>query len=113
MQRIACTSRTPQVFARLEPRLGRNKAIVAVARKLLIAVWHVWHDQTADRFADDTQVACSMFALAYRLRVWNLPDGQSALSFTRNQMDRLVYTPGNSCFPFNQVIVEEQLPVAA
>lgn len=78
-----------QVFARLEPRLGRKKAIVAVARKLLIAVWHVWHEQTADRFADDTQVACSMFALAYRMRVRNLPGGQSALGFTRNQLDRL------------------------
>jgi transposase len=26
-------------LARLEPRLGRNKAIVAIARKLLVAGW--------------------------------------------------------------------------
>jgi transposase len=28
-------------LARLEPRLGRNRAIVAIARKLLVTVWHV------------------------------------------------------------------------
>ena len=28
-------------LARLEPRLGRNKAIVAIARKLLICVWYI------------------------------------------------------------------------
>src|SRR5439155_8179722 len=27
-------------FARLLPRLGRQKAIIAIARKLLIVVWH-------------------------------------------------------------------------
>jgi hypothetical protein len=29
-------------LARLQPRLGRNKAIVAIARKLLVAVWYIW-----------------------------------------------------------------------
>jgi transposase len=32
-----------EVYRRLEPRLGRNKAIVAVARQMLVAVWHVGH----------------------------------------------------------------------
>jgi transposase len=39
-------------LARLEPRLGRNKAILAIARKLLVVVWHVLTDGEADRFAD-------------------------------------------------------------
>ena len=30
-----------QQFARLEPRIGRPKALVAIARKLLVAVWHI------------------------------------------------------------------------
>ena len=28
-----------QLFARLERRIGRNKAIVAIARKLLVVIW--------------------------------------------------------------------------
>jgi hypothetical protein len=35
------------------------------------------------------QVAISLFALAHRMQARNLPDGQSALQFTRNQLDRL------------------------
>lgn len=43
----------------------------------------------ADRFADDTQVAWSFFALAYKVGVRNLPEKKSALTFTREQLDRL------------------------
>ena len=78
-----------EVYERLKPRLGRPKALVAVARKLLIAVWHVLTGATAGRFASDEQVACSFFALAYKLQVRNLPDGMSALQFTRYHLDRL------------------------
>jgi transposase len=77
------------VFEGLEVRLGRPKAIVAVARKLLVAVWHVLHEETVDRHADATQVACAFFACAYKVGVKNLPEGQSALEFTRAQLDRL------------------------
>jgi len=76
-------------FERLEPHLGRSKAVVATARKLLVAVWHVLNKKAADRFADPRNVACSFFALAYRVGVRNLPEGQSALVFTREQLDRL------------------------
>jgi hypothetical protein len=62
---------------------------VAIARKLLVAVWHVLTYGEADRFADATQVACSFFAHAYKVRVRNLPNGQSALEYTRAQLDRL------------------------
>ena len=41
---------------RLEPHLGRSKAIVAIARKLLVAVWNVLTRQEADRFADPQNV---------------------------------------------------------
>ena len=44
-------------LARLEPRLGKNKSIVAIARKLLVAVWHVLTAGCADRFADPEIVA--------------------------------------------------------
>ena len=74
---------------RLEPHLGRSKAIVAIARKLLVAVWHVLTKQVADRFADPQNVARSFLALAYKIGVKNLPTEQSGLAFTREQLDRL------------------------
>jgi transposase len=76
-------------FERLEPHLGRSKAVVAIGRKLLVAVWHVLSEKAADRFADPGDVARSFFAHAYRVGVRNLPEGQSALAFTREQLDRL------------------------
>jgi transposase len=76
-------------FERLEPQLGRSKAVVAIGRKLLVAVWHVLSEKAADRFADPGDVARSFFAHAYRVGVRNLPEGQSALAFTREQLDRL------------------------
>ncbi|MBI2863006.1 MAG: IS110 family transposase [Chloroflexi bacterium] len=74
-------------FERLEARLGCNKAIVAIARKLLVVVWHVL--ETADRHAQAEQVARSLLRLVYRIGVGNLPDGQTATVFTREQLDRL------------------------
>jgi transposase len=76
-------------YARLEPRLGKNKAKVAIARKLLVVVWHVLSEEQVDRYADPQQVACSFFAHAYKVGVKNLPEGQTALQYTRNQLDRL------------------------
>jgi len=76
-------------YARLEPRLGKNKAKVAIARKLLVVVWHVLSEEQPDRYADPQQVACAFFAHAYKVGVKNLPEGQTALQYTRNQLDRL------------------------
>lgn len=76
-------------FERLEPHLGRSKAVVAIARKLLVAVWHVLSEKTADRFADPGNVASSLYRFAYKVGVKNLPERQSALAFTREQLDRL------------------------
>jgi hypothetical protein len=74
---------------RLEPHLGRSRAIVAIARKLLVAVWHVLTKQVADRFADPQSVARSFMDHAAQVRARNLPQGQSARAFTREQLDRL------------------------
>jgi len=37
---------------RMMPHLGRSRAVVAIARKLLITVWHVLQKEIADRHAD-------------------------------------------------------------
>jgi transposase len=76
-------------LARLEPRLGRNKAIVAIARKLLVAVWHVLTEGCADRFAEPEIVARKLLQHAYRLGAENRPDGQSTAEYVREQLDRL------------------------
>jgi transposase len=78
-----------QAMARLEPHLGRSKAIVAIARKLLVAVWHVLSEKVADRFADPQKVASSFLHLAYQIGARNLPNRISALAFTREQLDHL------------------------
>jgi hypothetical protein len=54
-----------------------------------VVVWHVLNQQKADRFADPANVARSFFRFAYKVGVKNLSDGQSALGFTRIQLDRL------------------------
>jgi transposase len=76
-------------LTRLEPRMGRSKAVVAVARKLLVTVWHVLTKEQADRFAEPQGVGRTLLAHAYRVGVKNLPSGQSAPGFVREQLDRL------------------------
>ena len=76
-------------LARLEPRLGRNKAIMAIARKLLVAVWHVLSKECADRYADPRQVARKLLQHAYRLGQAHRPEGQAAAEYVRQQLDRL------------------------
>ncbi|MFN8465379.1 MAG: transposase [Caldilineaceae bacterium] len=78
-----------RIYAQLERRSGGAKAIVAVARRLLVAVWHVLTKACADRFADPLNVARAFFGLAYDIGVRNLPDGLTALGYTRRQLDRL------------------------
>jgi len=76
-------------LARLEPRLGYNKAIVAIARKLLISVWHVLFEKTADRFAEPEKVAQKMLRFAYEVGKEHRPGRQTAASFARERMDAL------------------------
>lgn len=86
---VECSPHWKAEFERLEKRKGRSKSVIAVGRMLLVALWHILSKAEADRHAAPQQVATSLFTLAHRVRVQNLPDGQSALEFTRNQLDRL------------------------
>jgi transposase len=76
-------------LARLEPRLGHNKAIGAIARKLLVAVWHVLSKGCADRFADPDLIARKLLRHTYRLGRTHRPDGQTAAQYVRQQLDCL------------------------
>ena len=44
-------------FEHLCRHLTREKAIVAIARQMLVAVWHVWHDREPDQHSDPTATA--------------------------------------------------------
>jgi hypothetical protein len=55
---------------------------------VLVEPLHSKYSET-DRHSTAKQVATSLFTLAHWVRVKNLPDGQSALEFTRSQLDRL------------------------
>lgn len=76
-------------LARLAPRLGRNKTIVAIARKLLVAVWHVLTTGGADRFAEPERVARKLMNYTYRVGRANRSAGQSTAAYVRAQLDRL------------------------
>jgi transposase len=76
-------------LARLEPRLGRNKAIVAIARKLLISAWYILSQQVTDRFAEPEAVAQKLLKFAYQVGKNNRPAHQSAAEFVRQRLDAL------------------------
>jgi transposase len=75
-------------FARLAKRIGEHKAIVAIARKLLIVIWHVLLAKSADRRADAEQVAFKLMVWA-----WKLSDeqrgGLTSRQFIRAHLIRL------------------------
>jgi transposase len=76
-------------LARLQPRLGRNKAIVAIARKLLVAVWYILAQHKTDRFAQPEAIAQKFLKFAYHLGKENRPKGQSAAQFVRQRLEAL------------------------
>jgi transposase len=76
-------------LARLQPRLGRNKAIVAIARKLLVAVWYILAQHKTDRFAQPEAIAQKYLKFAYQLGKENRPAGQSAAQFVRQRLEVL------------------------
>ena len=65
-----------------------NQAIVAIARKLLVVIWHVLTEQVADKHADEKMVATKLMRWS-----WELTDAQrgglSTRQFVRLQLMRL------------------------
>jgi hypothetical protein len=75
-------------FARLERRIGEKKASVALARKLLVVIWHVLHGRTADQRADAEQVAFTLMVWSWKLSGAQ-PGGLTSRQFIRAQLIRL------------------------
>lgn len=54
-------------YQKLSHRMSANKAIVTVARHLLVAVWHVLTERAADRRADPDMVASKLMIWSWKL----------------------------------------------
>jgi transposase len=65
-------------FARLARRMDENKAIVAIARRLLVAIWHVLTERVADKHAEPERVATKLMRWS-----WELTDEQRGGLTTR------------------------------
>jgi len=85
-------------LARLEPRLGRNRAIVAIARKLLVTVWHVLQGKT-DKHTEPEAVAKKMLKFAYAVGKANRA-GKTAAQFARERLDGLKMGESLSSIPW-------------
>ena len=68
---------------------SKNKAIVAIARKLLVAVWHILAHDGPDRFADPERVARKLLEHATHLGRDRRPEGQTAVEYVRHHLDHL------------------------
>jgi hypothetical protein len=77
-----------ELFDRLAVRVGRPKAIVAIARKLLVVVWHVLAEQVADREAVPEQVASKFLEWSWKLGRVNRA-GLTSGAFIRRELRRL------------------------
>ena len=88
--------------------MGSNKAITAIARKILVVIWHVLTKRQVDRFADGQAVArslmtwCSLHHLArsqslrridfVRLRLYQLGLLHMVSSFRANGRTYYLHT---------------------
>jgi transposase len=68
--------------------LSKEKAIVAIARQMLVVVWHTWHDHEVDQHTD-------AITIARKLMTWAeqggkaMRHGLTATQFVRLQLDRV------------------------
>jgi transposase len=80
-------SRWQAELQRLAPRTGRNKAIVAIARKMLVLIWHLLTQATPDRHLDVDRLARKYLEFAYALTT--AERGKTACEFVRERLDTL------------------------
>lgn len=77
-----------QVFQRIQRSRGNNIAIVAVARKLLVVIWHLLRHQSPYRHLKPKTFVNKLQNLAFSIGRHHLPDSTS-LAFTQRILRRL------------------------
>ena len=75
-------------FSRYAQRHGDSKAIVAIARHMLVSVWYLWHNRLVDRHSDPLTIARSFWSWAERGGK-AMRHGLSCSHFVRFQLDLL------------------------
>jgi transposase len=75
-------------FERLKKRKASSKAIVAIARKLLVVIWHVLTERAADRHSDPEMIAFKLMQWAWKLDLVQR-GGLSTRQFIRYYLMRL------------------------
>lgn len=70
-------------YERLAHRIGKQKAIVAIARKLLVVIWHVLTAAETDRRADADRVAGKLMLWAWQVGQQQRPGRLSPGQFIR------------------------------
>ncbi len=75
-------------YERLVRRLGPNQAIVAIARRLLVAVWHVLTERAADCHAEPEMVAFKIMTWSWKLTA-EQRGGLTSRQFIRYQLMHL------------------------
>ena len=85
---VECSDHWRVEFERLTRRMPPHTAIVALARKLLVVIWHVLTEPAADKQANADRVA-----FKFRVWSWQLTDAQrgglTTRQFVRYQLLRL------------------------
>jgi transposase len=90
VEAVLAAAQRPSVWRerleRLRARIGSGKATVALARKLLVVIWHVLTRRVADQHADVEAVARRFTSWGTRYR--DAPrQGRSRAAFVRDQLD--------------------------
>jgi len=73
---------------RLEPLRGRNKAIVAIARKMLVAVWFLLHEKATEKYLDLERLARKYYEFAYTVGKANWGESKTSVEFIRYLFDQ-------------------------
>jgi transposase len=76
------------LFQSMSKRLGTNKAITAIARKLLVVIWYVLTKREVDRHGDPQTIARSLMAWASYHHLAH-SQGVHRLDFVKERPDRL------------------------
>ena len=87
-------------FQILAKSIGTNKAITAIARKILVVIWHVLTKRQADRFADAQAVARSLLTWCSLHHLAN-SQGLRRIDFVQQRLDKLGLLPSVSSFRAN------------
>jgi transposase len=75
-------------FERYVRRMDPSKAIVAIARQMLVAVWYLWHNRMVDRHTDAVTIAHKLWTWAEQCGK-AMRRGLSCSKFVRFHLDQL------------------------